>query len=86
MVRDLVVWSPTGGLFAVATSIFILAAIMLAGLLMPARYQFAASSLGGGQAVWRGDTITGHAELCGTETLVNGLKFQDATQTTAKKC
>ena len=80
MARYDVLWSPTAGLFAVALSILIFAA------LMPARYQFAASSFAGGQVVWRGDTTTGRAILCGTDDLVNALQSQDAKQGFVRKC
>lgn len=87
MARRTELWSPTGGLFAVTASIFILAVMMLAGLLMPARYRFAPRALGrGGQAVWRGDTITGHAELFATDITLEALQSNDATKTIARKC
>lgn len=59
-------WSVTGGLFALASAILLVAAMMALGLLMPARYQFAPSALDG-QVVWRGDTLTGRVALCATE-------------------
>jgi hypothetical protein len=45
-------WSVTGGLFAVASAILVVGAVMLLGALMPARYQFASSALDG-QVVWQ---------------------------------
>ena len=63
MARQMRVWSPTGGLFAVAFSVLIVGAITLSGVFAPPRYQFATHELGG-ITLWRGDTITGRVVIC----------------------
>jgi hypothetical protein len=71
MVERNQLWSVTGGLFALACAILLVAAMMALGLLMPARYQFASSALLAleravdGQVVWRGDTLTGRVGASG---------------------
>jgi hypothetical protein len=63
MARQITVWSPTGGLFAIAFAVLILGAITLSGVFASARYQFAARATDG-QMIWRGDTITGRVVFC----------------------
>ena len=65
MIDRKALWSPTGGLYAVAAGLVILA-IATGNSIFSHRYQFASSSLDG-QVVWRGDTVTGPAVLCATE-------------------
>jgi hypothetical protein len=50
------------------------------------RYQFAASVMEGGQAVWRGDTITGRADLCATELVTGQTRSSDVGKTIVTKC
>ena len=68
----MVLWSPTGGLFMLAASI-IIAAATLSAFLTPARYQFLPfenlSTL-----VWRGDTFTGHLEVCAADYQFDDVK------------
>jgi len=58
-------WTSTGGLFAIAVALLVLAGA-ISNMPTQGRYQFAPSALDG-QVVWRGDTITGHAVLCATD-------------------
>jgi len=62
-------WSVTAGLYAIAAALLILAGALGNSLGAPRRYEFASSPLGGGQAVWRGDILTGHVTLCATDQL-----------------
>jgi hypothetical protein len=62
-------WSVTAGLYAIAAALLILAGALGNSLGAPRRYEFASSPLAGGQAVWRGDILTGHVTLCATDQL-----------------
>jgi hypothetical protein len=86
MVKRLVLWSPTGGLFAIAGALTLVAATMLAGLLVHGRYQFASSVMEGGQTVWRGDTMTGRADLCATELVTGQMQSSDVGKSIVTKC
>jgi hypothetical protein len=92
MVERNQLWSVTGGLFALACAILLVAAMMALGLLMPARYQFASSALLAleravdGQVVWRGDTLTGRVALCATEPFRELAKAHDQPEGIITKC
>lgn len=62
-------WSVTAGLYAIAAALLILAGALGNSLGQPRRYEFSSSPLGDGQAVWRGDILTGHVTLCATDQL-----------------
>ena len=71
MIDRKALWSPAGGLYAVAAGLVILAIVTGASILAH-RYQFASSSLDG-QVVWRGDTVTRQAVLCATDRYAAGM-------------
>ncbi len=73
-------WTPTGGLYAVAVAILIFVANMA---LLP-HYQFAASSIQ--HTVWRGDTVTGHAVLCATDAYANGAEYSAGIKVFVTRC
>ncbi len=81
MSRYAALWSTTSGLFAVAVSILIFAAVHV----QTSRYQFA-STPRDNEMVWRGDTMMGDAVLCGTDRLVNEFDRNNANQTVVRKC
>lgn len=78
-------WTPTGGLFAIAAGLVILA-IATGNSIFSHRYQFAPSSFVNGQAVWRGDTITGHAVLCATRPVIEGMESREEGKGIVTKC
>jgi hypothetical protein len=79
-------WSVTAGLYAIAAALLILAGALGNSLGAPRRYQFASSSMAGGQAVWRGDMLTGHVALCATDNLRSEWSANNAPKGAVTGC
>ena len=78
-------WTPTGGLFAIAAALLVLA-VATGNSIFSHRYEFTSSSFVDGQAVWRGDTVTGSAVLCVTDHIATRLETDDRTKALATRC
>ncbi len=83
MAKRLALWNSTSGLFAIAAALLVLALTIDNSR---GRYQFATSSLAEGQAVWRGDTISGRVDLCATELVTGQMRSSDVGKTIVTKC
>jgi hypothetical protein len=78
-------FSPTVGLFAIAAALLVLAITIGNTNLLFARYQFAATAFGG-EAVWRGDTVTGNAVLCATDAVAAHTDLNEQLKRIVKRC
>lgn len=78
-------WTTTGGLFAIAVALFALA-VATGNSIFSHRYQFTSSSFLEGQAVWRGDAVTGKAVLCVTDSMATRLESDARGKGLATRC
>jgi hypothetical protein len=64
MARQTSIWSPTGGLYALAFAVLVVGGVSLSGVVAPARYQFIQSDLGYTSGIAASGKLTDQFKKC----------------------